>query len=220
MRFAALVLSVVLLAAVPAPAGAEPDLRVEHPRVGAAPSVPDGAVVEDEVKRVKPRAVVRYRVDRIGGGPGRMRTFRRHVATTLNDHRGWSAGGRIAFRAVRSDPDFTIWLADPDVIAGLGVGCSWYYSCRVGDDVYINAMRWREGADSYRRRPLSEYRSHVVNHEVGHWLGLGHRDCLVVGGRVPAAVMQQQSKGLDGCRPNAWPLPREQRRALSLFDQR
>jgi hypothetical protein len=47
----------------------------------------------------------------------------------------------------------------------------------------------------------------VVDHETGHWLGHPHLSC---GGRGRLApVMMQQSKGLDGCRHNPWPLASE-----------
>ena len=155
---------------------------------------------------------VSYRIAATSGSEAHLSAFRRLVEATLSDERGWSAGGKVAFRRVPSDADFTIWLASPEAIAATGVGCSAYYSCRVGDDVYINSMRWRKGTDSYGDRSLDDYRRHVVNHEVGHWLGLGHRDCPEPGATAP--VLMQQSKGLDGCESRAWPLPAEQRRAL------
>jgi hypothetical protein len=47
----------------------------------------------------------------------------------------------------------------------------------------------------------------VVNHETGHWLGHGHLGCGGAGRLAP--VMMQQSKGLDGCKHNPWPLASE-----------
>ncbi len=54
---------------------------------------------------------------------------------------------------------------------------------------------------------LTSYRTMELNHETGHWLGLGHRFCGAPG--AVASVMQQQSVSLQGCRANALPLPAE-----------
>ncbi len=86
--------------------------------------------------------------------------------------------------------------------------CSPSYSCREGRYVVINERRWRRGSPSFPA-DLTTYRQMVIDHETGHWLGLGHALCPRPG--APAPVMQQQSKGLHGCRPNPWPLPREVR---------
>lgn len=210
MRFAlALFLAVALLSALP-------------PDVAQALSAPDTVVRHRPARFLQGRSdvptahhgthTVTYAVARLGVSAKGLPGFRRIAELTLSDERGWSAHGSVAFRRVAGDADFTLWLASPAAIAATGVGCSEYYSCRVGDDVYINAMRWEEGADSYDGRSLREYREYVINHEVGHWLGLDHRGCP--GPEATSPVMQQQSKGLRGCQARAWPLPGEQRRAL------
>ena len=97
-------------------------------------------------------------------------------------------------------------LAQARYLPAFSSVCSTLYSCRAGRFVIINQTA---GARLARTSParLDTYRQMVVNHETGHWLGLGH--ALLPAPGAPAPVMQQQSKGMQGCRPNAWPLPRE-----------
>ena len=87
--------------------------------------------------------------------------------------------------------------------------CSVQWSCRAGRYVVINQMRWKYASPSWNGagKSLRDYRHLVVNHETGHWLGHGHLGCPGPGRLAP--VMMQQSKGLDGCRHNPWPLASE-----------
>jgi len=150
----------------------------------------------------------RYTVSTRGLIRADMSAFREQVAATYADARGWSQAHH-RFRAVpRSSRsgDFTVVLSQSKYLPSYSSVCSTRYSCRVGRYVIINQDRWRRGSP-YFPGTLEQYRRMVVNHETGHWLGRGHAYCPGKG--QPAPIMQQQSKGLSGCRVNPWPLPRE-----------
>ena len=134
-----------------------------------------------------------------------MTTFAASVAATYADPRGWLRG-HMRFKRVSSGGDFTVLLAQARYLPTYSSVCSVQYSCRVGRNVIINQDRWRWGS-RYFPGPLAQYRQMVVNHETGHWLGNRHAYCGGKGQLAP--VMQQQSKGMQGCKPNAWPLARE-----------
>ena len=78
-------------------------------------------------------------------------------------------------------------------------------SCQSGNEVILNARRWAFAVRYYRGN-VAAYRIYLANHEVGHILGYGHERCRSAGSAAP--VMQQQTKGLQGCRANPWPSPR------------
>lgn len=201
--FPALLATIALAAVTPGGAPAPPPAGPSPVVIERGPSNPDHTV--------------RYRIGARGIVGSDLDGFRRSVTTTLDDRRGWSNGGRVRFVPVRRRPDLRIWLASPAEVAAAHPSCDALFSCRVGPDVYINAVRWRDGATGKWPRPLSQYRQYVVNHEVGHWLGLQHRECPGVGAAAP--VMLQQTIGLDGCEARAWPLPGELRRASRHLDQ-
>lgn len=135
-------------------------------------------------------------------------SFKALAAQTLADSRGWGAGG-VSFQEVPSDGNFTLVLAEPSRVASAAPICSSVYSCRVGRNVIINDDRWRLATPSWNNASgsLRDYRHMVVNHEVGHWLGFGHRYCSGAGQLAP--VMQQQSISLQGCKFNPWPIQSE-----------
>ncbi len=132
-------------------------------------------------------------------------TFGAVVAAVYADPRGWLRGHR-RFAQVAQGGDFTVVLAEARQVPSFSRSCSALYSCRVGRHVILNVDRWRSGARAFPGS-LAQYRQMVVNHETGHWLGLGHASCPGRGRAAP--VMQQQSKGMQGCVPNAWPLDHE-----------
>jgi hypothetical protein len=152
--------------------------------------------------------LLRYRVAVEGGiGNVDVERFGSQVATILADPRGWTGGGQ--WRLQRVGPggpaDFTIQLTTPVTRSQLcGDAADRYTSCRTGDHVVINVARWVRGVPQFDG-DLATYRQYLVTHEVGHRLGHGHELCPRAGGLAP--VMQQQTLGLHGCRPNAWPRP-------------
>lgn len=130
------------------------------------------------------------------------------VDDALASESGWAAGG-FEFAAVDDEPaDITIVLASPKttdrLCAPLRTGGA--FSCGRNGRAVINARRWLHGATTYRGR-LAEYRTYVVNHEVGHLLGFEHRTCPHRGAVAP--VMLQQTKSLRGCRRATEPRPAE-----------
>lgn len=132
------------------------------------------------------------------------------VARTLGDARGWQTKDRVRFRAVSpeavasGDVDITLVLASPDLTDSLckPLRTNGQVSCFNLRKVVLNTLRWTTGVSGYGK-DLASYRQYMVNHEIGHGLYHGHVDCP--GEDALAPLMLQQSKGLDGCRPNAWP---------------
>ena len=116
--------------------------------------------------------------------------------------RGWRDAG-IQFVRVASGGDFTLVLANPRQVETYDPICSYLFSCTVGRYVVINDIRFAYGSIAWPGE-LDWYRSMVINHETGHWLGLGHQYCGGPGQLAP--VMQQQSIDMQGCAINPWPL--------------
>ncbi|CAN5368903.1 hypothetical protein BH09ACT10_BH09ACT10_29030 [soil metagenome] len=156
----------------------------------------------------KLKRTVTYRVITRGKIKTSLKTFRKLANQTLNDPRGWRGMG-IAFREVKKGGSFTLVLSQSSKVSSFSGVCSNYYSCRVGNYVVINQDRWLHATPLWKKvhRSLRDYRNMVVNHETGHWLGHRHAYCSTSGALAP--VMQQQSKGLHGCKANPWPKTNE-----------
>lgn len=153
------------------------------------------------------RATVTYSVVSDGASSS-LAVFARDAAQTYADARGWRGAG-VQLRRVSRGGSFTLVLAKASRVPRYSSECSASYSCRVGRYVIINEARWNGTTRTWRaaHRSQRDYRHMVVNHETGHWFGKLHATCGGAGQLAP--VMQQQSKGLHGCRTNPWPQPSE-----------
>jgi hypothetical protein len=157
-----------------------------------------------------PRVVeVRYAVEVRTRG---VASFARVVDATLHDPRGWQRAG---FRLVRDQrARFRLVVAEGPEVDRLCRPYDTYgkYSCQNGPVVAFNADRWRSATPEWTG-DLAAYRRMLVNHEVGHLLGMHHPDVQCPGRGRLAPVMAQQSTELGDCRPNPWPLAHEVARA-------
>lgn len=149
----------------------------------------------------------RYSVQTSGPVVGNMEQFAAFAATTYSDLRGWTMNGQIRFERVPTGGDFTLWLATADRMGTFSPSCTADFSCRAGRNVVFNDSRWTGGPITPGWRNIDDYRTMVINHETGHWLGLGHTYCSAPG--AVATVMQQQSKSLQGCVSNPYPTAAE-----------
>lgn len=159
------------------------------------------------------RGAIGYRVAIEVGLEAELPNFVRTVVAVLDDPRGW-AGGRVLV-PVASGERFTVLLARPDTVDRFcrPLRTKGEYSCGRSGRASLNLVRWREGAMTWGD-DVSGYRVYMINHEVGHLLGMPHADCKLPG--EPAPVMLQQSMRLDGCTPNGWPSASE----VERFGQR
>jgi hypothetical protein len=152
--------------------------------------------------------VVNFDVRREKGVPVDINATARTISSVLNDRRSWRASGKWRFQLVSSSAsaDLHVYITTPATTDRLCAPLltEGEVSCQNGDRVILNAKRWVSGAETYGS-DLANYRRYLVNHEFGHALGYQHIVC--VGNGRPAGIMVQQTKSLDGCRPNPWPFP-------------
>ncbi|MGI9085355.1 MAG: DUF3152 domain-containing protein [Aeromicrobium sp.] len=183
---------------LPRPPGREPTRARVPDRASGTFSLAAGVS-----KNVGSGQIIAYRVEVENGIPYDATTFAQAVDRTLADRRGWIKSGHYGF-ARRAQAARRIVLASPKTVDRLcaPLETRGEVSCRNGDVIAINAKRWASGAATYRG-DLSGYRIHVMNHEVGHSLGLAHAACPGSGQVAP--VMLQQTLGLDDCEKNPWP---------------
>ncbi len=143
--------------------------------------------------------------------------FESFVESVMTDQRGWvgagfeftfsRVGGQTSDAANVADHSYTVILAEGPEVDSLCLPYDTFgrFSCQIGPVVALNADRWRTAVDDWPA-DLEDYRTMLVNHEIGHLLGQHHPESRCAGDGQPAPVMAQQSSGVDPCTANPWPL--------------
>lgn len=152
--------------------------------------------------------------------------FIQTVVDVLNSPKGWKKYNFILTKTdgFMQNADFIIELAPASKVKSI---CStdtlscWSPS---HSKVLINYENWMGRSVISQETPpgltLEEYRIYVINHEVGHALGMRHPfpknpasiQCDISRAGKPGSVMMQMSKGtkfIYPCTPNCWPLDKE-----------
>ena len=142
--------------------------------------------------------------------------FAAKVAAVLQDPRGWTKYGYSFVQAPPARGGLHIHLELADEADRLCRASGFSCSRPQLNDIVIHLGNWMGGSAS--RLPLERYRNYVINHEVGHALGLPHQKCPAAEcarrgmGACPASVMQQMTRGpahVSPCFESDWPLDPE-----------
>lgn len=123
----------------------------------------------------------------------------------LNDVGGWSGAG-FGFVANPAS-ELTVILAEGARVDELCLPLETYgkVSCQNGPVVALNADRWRLAGRDWDGT-VESYRTYLVNHEVGHLIGLRHPQERCPTESKISALMEPQTNNLQDCVGNGIPL--------------
>jgi len=132
--------------------------------------------------------------------------FNQEVKAILDDPKGWIKLG-YTFEESEKDGALLIQLTSKETISKTFDDTLSYYDVR-NHLICINYNNWMGNSKS--SLSLNDYKTYVINHEVGHALGYNHPKCHCEGEK--GSVMMQMSKGpnfIYPCKENSLPLDNE-----------
>ena len=166
-----------------------------------------------ELKQIRPSQMERPVRKVFFGRSESARAFRpdekAFILQTLNDGRAWPFQWIESSRA----PHWIVTLEDQAYIDSVARGIKGLSVTFLSETPasmlslqnWVTVPRPLEGL--YSR---TDYCRYLVLHECGHALGLSHARTCGPDGKAP--IMIQQTRGLQGCAKNTWPLPNERGR--------
>jgi hypothetical protein len=137
--------------------------------------------------------------------------------TILNSPTGWGQLYRWVETFDQPTADYQIELiSNADIISKFGEKFDGLSAASIGttktqNTAYINISRWAHGS-AESRLTLRQYRKYVINHEVGHLLGLHHPDLSANNtnsNKCPNMAVQTDGMCDKSYRENVEPLPYE-----------
>ncbi|GAC1601589.1 MAG: hypothetical protein NVS3B29_03480 [Candidatus Saccharimonadales bacterium] len=98
------------------------------------------------------------------------------AAVGLSAGGGWTLGGRVKFEEADRGCNMDLQIADAAALSRLDYACTGQSTCRIHNDLAINAVNWAT-PPSWWKTNLTSYRQELIDHLVGQWLGFDHASC-------------------------------------------
>jgi hypothetical protein len=133
---------------------------------------------------------------------------KRFILKILNDSRSWTSPRHWSESKVKQNSDWAVQLESQDFIDSFpGMkGLSVTFMNEMPRISLLSYENWTNVPQALAGTyDLKTYRTYLVNHELGHGLGLPHIMSRDAKRFHEAPVMIQQTKGLQGYARNVWP---------------
>jgi hypothetical protein len=142
----------------------------------------------------------------IRGNDESAAALRLTAAKVLSSDGGWTMGGRIRYVLAKSSCNMMFQIGDAKALSQLDPACGKQSSCRIHNDLAINAANWAAAPATWTA-DIAAYRAELVNQVTGQWLGFDHASCT--GGATVAEVLSTPSVRVLGCSMHWYPVPAE-----------